>query len=225
MAKQPPERKNRKAEIVRCFGELVAEHGYDNVSLRDVAEQLDMSKGTILHHFRSKDRLLERVHADYMERRLAEAHTMLARLESAPEQLAGLIYQLMCAEHDDRSATVAFAREIMRFASEEVMSDVRRMRDEYSDLVNAVVQRGMDEGQFVQADAAIVTLQIFGMCNWSWTWYRPNGSWSAEDIARTFTKVILGGLARGDASELSEEVGEAVRATMTEHAPKPVAAR
>jgi TetR/AcrR family transcriptional regulator, cholesterol catabolism regulator len=225
MAKPPPERKNRKAEIVRCFGELVAEHGYDNVSLRDVAEQLDMSKGTILHHFRSKDRLLERVHADYMERRLAEAHTLLARLESAPEQLASLIYQLMCAEHDDHSATVAFAREIMRFASDEVMSDVRRMRDEYSDLVNAVVQRGMDEGQFVQADAAIVTLQIFGMCNWSWTWYRPNGSWSAEDIARTFTKVILGGLARSDATELSEEVVEAVRATMTEHAPKPVAAR
>ena len=125
MAKPPPERKNRKAEIVRCFGELVAEHGYDNVSLRDVAEQLDMSKGTILHHFGSKDRLLERVHADYMERRLAEAHTLLARLESAPQRLAGLIYQLMCAEHDDHSATVAFAREIMRFASDEVMSDVR----------------------------------------------------------------------------------------------------
>ena len=41
----------------------------------------------------------------------------------------------MLAEHHDRSATVAFAREIMRFASEDVMSDVRRMRHEYSDLM------------------------------------------------------------------------------------------
>ena len=54
---------------------------------------------------------------------------LLARLESPAAQLAGLIYQLMRAEHDDRSATVAFGREIMRFASDEVMSDVRRMRD------------------------------------------------------------------------------------------------
>ena len=112
-----------------------------------------MSKGTILHHFGSKDRLLEHVHTDYMERRLAEAHALLARLETPPDQLAGLVYQLMLAEHHDRAATVAFAREIMRFASEDVMSDVRRMRHEYSDLMHAVIQRGMDEGRFAQADA------------------------------------------------------------------------
>lgn len=223
MARQQYERKNRKADIVRCFGELVAERGYDGVSLRDVAERLGMSKGTILHHFQSKDRLLERVHADYMERRLAEAHELLARLESPSAQLAGLIYQLMRAEHDDRSATIAFAREIMRFASDEVMSDVRRMRDEYSGLLRTVVQRGTDEGEFVEADAAIVTLQIFGMCNWSWTWYRPNGAWSPEDIAETFTRVILGGLGRDGVLELSDEVVDAVRAAMAEPAPTPVA--
>jgi AcrR family transcriptional regulator len=223
MARQQSERRNRKADIVRCFGELVAERGYDRVSLRDVAERLGMSKGTILHHFQSKDRLLERVHADYMERRLAEAHELLARLESPAAQLAGLISQLMRAEPDDHAATIAFAREIMRFASDEVMSDVRRMRDEYSELLRAVVQRGMDEGGFVQADAAIVTLQIFGMCNWSWTWYRPSGAWSAEDIAETFTRVILGGLAHDSAAELSDEVVDAVRMTMAAHGPAPVA--
>ena len=125
---------------------MVAERGYDNVSLRDVAEALDMSKGTILHHFGSKDSLLEHVHSDYMERRLAEAHSLLARIESPPDQLAALIYQLMLAEHHDRSATVAFAREIVRFASDEIMSDVRRMRDEYTGLLRGVVQRGMDAG-------------------------------------------------------------------------------
>ena len=223
MARQQAERRNRKADIVRCFGELVAERGYDGVSLRDVAERLEMSKGTILHHFQSKDRLLERVHADYMERRLAEARELLARLESPPAQFAGLIYQLMRAEHDDRSATVAFAREIMRFASDDVMSDVRRMRHEYSGLLRAVVQRGMDEGDFVEADAAIVTLQIFGMCNWSWTWYRPSGAWTAEDIAETFTRTILGGLSRDGGFERFDEVVHAVRATMVEHAHAPAA--
>jgi AcrR family transcriptional regulator len=223
MARQQHERKNRKADIVRCFGDLVAERGYDSVSLRDVAETLDMSKGTILHHFGSKDRLLERVHADYMERRLAEAHTLLARLRSPSAQLAGLIYQLMRAEHDDHSATVAFAREIMRFAADEVMSDVRRMRDEYSSLLRAVLQQGMDDGQFIEADAAIVALQVFGMCNWSWTWYRPQGAWSAEDIAETFTRVILRGLALAHPTELADDVVEVVRAAMAEHAGTPVA--
>ncbi len=223
MARQRQERKNRKEDIIRCFGDMVAERGYDNVSLRDVAEALDMSKGTILHHFGSKDRLLEHVHSDYMERRLAEAHSLLGRIESPPDQLAALIYQLMLAEHHDRSATVAFAREIVRFASDEIMSDVRRMRDEYTGLLRGVVQRGMDEGQFAEGNAAIVTLQIFGMCNWSWTWYRPEGAWSAEDIAETFTRVIFNGLGNGTTIELSADLPDVVRTTIAEHAEAPVA--
>ena len=81
----------------------------------------------------------------------------------------------------------------------------------------------MDEGQFAEGNAAIVTLQIFGMCNWSWTWYRPEGAWSAEDIAETFTRVIFNGLGNGTTIELSADVPDVVRATIAEHAEAPVA--
>ena len=211
-----PERPSRKADIIRCFSELVAERGYDAVSLRDVAETLEISKGTILHHFRSKDRLLEQVHSEYMQRRLREARSFLARLDSPADQVCALIYQLMYAEAHDRAATVAFAREIVRFASEDVMAEVRTMRDEYSSLLRKALARGMEAGQFVTADPAIVALQIFGMCNWSWTWYRPDGAWTADDIAETFSTVLFRGLAGGRKPRLSSRVPELVRATMAE---------
>jgi AcrR family transcriptional regulator len=210
------QRPNRKAAIVRCFGELVAEHGYDAVSLRDVAEALEISKGTILHHFRSKDRLLEQVHSEYMQRRLHEARVFLAKLDSPADQVRALIYQLMYAEAHDRAATVAFGREIVRFASEEVMGEVRQMRDEYSGLLREAIRRGMQSGQFVRADPAIVALQIFGMCNWSWTWYRPQGTWSADDIAETFTTVLFRGLGGARRPKLSPGVPQLVRETMVE---------
>jgi TetR/AcrR family transcriptional regulator, cholesterol catabolism regulator len=209
-----PERRSRKADIVRCFAEMVAERGYDAVSLRDVAETLGMSKGTILHHFRSKDRLLEQVHSDYMRRRLAEAHAFLGELESPADQVRALIYQLMYAQAGDRAATVAFAREIARFASEEVMEDVRRMRDEYTALMRDAIARGIERGQFAQADPTIVSLQIFGMCNWSWTWYRPEGAWSADDIAESFTTTLFRGLVATRRGKPSATVPGLVRETM-----------
>jgi TetR/AcrR family transcriptional regulator, cholesterol catabolism regulator len=208
------ERRSRKADIVRCFAGLVAERGYDSVSLRDVAEALEMSKGTILHHFRSKDRLLEQVHSDYMQRRLAEAHAFLAELDSPADQVRALVYQLIYAQAEDRAATVAFAREIVRFASEEVMADVRRMRDEYTALMRDAIGRGVERGQFGDVDPAIVSLQIFGMCNWSWTWYRPEGAWSAEEIAESFTAVLFRGLAANRRARPNPAVPELVHATM-----------
>jgi AcrR family transcriptional regulator len=214
MSTTRPERRSRKADILECFAEMVAERGYDAVSLRDVAETLGMSKGTILHHFRSKDRLLEQVHSDYMRRRLAEAHAFLGELDSPADQVRALIYQLMYAQAGDRAATVAFAREIVRFASEEVMEDVRRMRDEYTVLMRDAIARGIERGQFAQADPTMVSLQIFGMCNWSWTWYRPDGTWSADEIAESFTATLFRGLATSRRVRLSPAVPGLVRATM-----------
>jgi TetR/AcrR family transcriptional regulator, cholesterol catabolism regulator len=189
-------RKSRRAEILQCFTEMVAERGYDEVSVRDVAEALGISKGTILHHFRSKESLLEELHSDYMRRRLAEADEFLAEFSDPVDQLQLIVYQLMLAERDDRAATVAFAREIVRFASEDVMSDVRAMRARYSQMVADIIRRGVEQGAFAKVDPSLAALQLFGMCNWSWTWFEPEGAWSAREIADDFCRTLIGGFSR-----------------------------
>jgi TetR/AcrR family transcriptional regulator, cholesterol catabolism regulator len=202
-------RKSRRAEILQCFTEMVAERGYD---------ELDISKGTILHHFRSKESLLEELHSDYMRRRLAEADEFLAEFSDPVDQLQLIVYQLMLAERDDRAATVAFAREIVRFASEDVMSDVRAMRTRYSQMVADIIRRGVEQGSFAQVDPSLAALQLFGMCNWSWTWFEPDGAWSAREIADDFCRTLIGGFSRQGLPDdlkgevLAQTVIEAMRA-------------
>ena len=63
----------RRAAILELFIRSVAERGYDGTNIGDLAAALEISKGTIVHHFTSKDRMLAESHEDYMRRRLAEA--------------------------------------------------------------------------------------------------------------------------------------------------------
>lgn len=212
-------RKSRRGEILQCFTAMVAERGYDEVSVRDVAEALGISKGTILHHFRSKESLLEELHGDYMRRRLAEAHQLLAAFDDPVDQLQLIVYQLMLSQRDDRAATVAFAREIVRFAEEDVMSDVRTMRHEYSTLVTDIIGRGVERGDFGDVDPAITALQLFGMCNWSWTWFKPGGEWSAEKLADEFCRTLIDGISpQAKPTALKgEELAQAVVAAMKAH--------
>jgi AcrR family transcriptional regulator len=209
------ERASRRNDILRCFTELVAERGYDGVSLRDVADALGMSKGTILHHFGTKDRLLEELHAEYMNRRLAEARELLERFDDPVDQIRAIIYQLLVAEQDDRAATVAFAREIVRFSSEEVMAEVRSMRRQYSALVRDIIRRGIDEGVFADVDPTIASLHLFGMCNWSWTWFQADGTLTAEEIADEFSRTFLHGLIRRDVTDDLDRRGIAAAVTET----------
>jgi AcrR family transcriptional regulator len=183
-----------KDEILRVFAEMVARDGYSETSVADIASALGLSKGTVVHHFSSKLKLLELVQVAYMERRLAEGQHVIATLSTPSAQLAGLIYALLKCHRDDRASTLVFTRELVRFASSDELGAVRAQRDAYRNLIHGCIARGMDQGEFRSADADIVTFQIFGMCNWAWTWYRPDGNVAVEDIARTYFKTLHAGL-------------------------------
>jgi AcrR family transcriptional regulator len=213
-------RKSRRGDILKCFTEMVAERGYDDVSVRDVAEALEISKGTVLHHFGSKEALLEELNAEYMRRRLAEAREFLAGFADPVDQLQLIIYQLMLSQQDDRAATVAFSREIVRSASEEMMVNVRILRDQYSAIVIEIIGRGVGSGAFMKVDSRLSALQIFGMCNWAWTWFEPGGARSATEIADQYCRSLIGGLTAGPPPKLKgAELANAVEAAMAAHRP------
>jgi AcrR family transcriptional regulator len=219
----PPKRRraSRRGEILETFTVMVAEFGYDAVAIRDLAEALNISKGTVLHHFGSKDRILEEVHASYMRRRIDEAELILGQLETPREQLKGMVFQNLITMQLDASATRAFAREIVRFQSDDLMKVVREMRHQYYELLRRTISDGIADGSFRETDPAIVTLQLFGMMNWTWTWFDPEGDVGVEDIARTFIDTILNGLNAGpevgerDDSRIIEITREAIAAVET----------
>ncbi len=155
-----------------------------------------------------------------MRRRLAEARELPRHeLDDPVDQLQLIVYQLMLAQQDDRAATVAFAREIVRFAEEDVMAEVRAMRDEYTALVTEIIRRGVERGAFAEVDPALAALQVFGMCNWSWTWFEPGGRRSATEIADRVLphpdrRPRRRAAARADCEALAER---GARATMAAH--------
>ena len=216
-------RKSRRGAILRSFTEMVAERGYDEVSVRDVAEDLDISKGTVLHHFGNKEALLEEMNAVYMRRRLTEAKKFLAEFTAPIDQLQMIVYQLMLSQQADRAATVAFSREIVRSASDELMADVRTMRDQYSQIVIEIIARGIKQGDFAKVDTRLTALQIFGMCNWAWTWFVPTGSKTATEIAEQYCRTLIGGLSPGPVPKLNgKKLADAVEAAMAANQPEPI---
>ncbi|MFJ9565202.1 TetR/AcrR family transcriptional regulator [Streptomyces fuscichromogenes] len=184
----------RSGLILDSFTRRVAQFGYDGTNFSDIASELGISKGTIVHHYGTKDRLLASLHESYMRRRLAEAYLILNRLSSPSEQLAGLLFAFMLYHEHDRDATVAFQREISRLADQESLSEGVRLRGEYLELVRGVLRKGMESGQFRQGDPKIQSLLIMGSAQWAWTWFDPSGPHTADEVASSLVDMVLGGL-------------------------------
>lgn len=195
MRARSPRASSRDA-ILRVFAEHVADRGYADTSLGDIAAELGLSKGTIVHHFGTKEALLREVHVAYFTRRFAEADFVLAQLADPVSRLAAMIYALLAAHRDDRAASLACLRELVRYFDGDLTGYVREQRARYTAIVSDIVRDGVAGGLFHTADPKMSALQIFGMCNYAWTWYRPDGPQPVEEITRLFARNILGGLTR-----------------------------
>ena len=51
----------RKNEILDVAEELFAEKGYDNASTNDIIARIGIARGTLYHHFGSKEEILDAI--------------------------------------------------------------------------------------------------------------------------------------------------------------------
>ncbi|MEU8413494.1 TetR/AcrR family transcriptional regulator [Amycolatopsis japonica] len=184
----------RRAEILETFARHVAERGYDQTNLGDIADELGMSKGTIVHHFGTKAQMLREVEENYMRRQLHAVQGMWERLEKPQERVAAIIYASVLLHVVDRHATVATQREVVQLSDDPAMQEVRKLRGEMQRLTEAELQHGVDAGLFRKIDARVTTLQLFGSVQWMWVWFDPKGAQSPEEVGASMVDVFLGGL-------------------------------
>lgn len=181
-------------KILETFTAMVSDRGYARAAIADVASSVGVSKGTILHHFGNKEALLNEMGVAYIERRDAELAHALAHLDEPVDRFSAVVFCTVLGMRDDRAASRAFAREFSLFQGEPGLQHARERRKAYAARVAAVVDECMAAGILERDDPSIVLLEVLGMCNWMWTWYRPDGRLSAEEIAERFVRTLLRGL-------------------------------
>ncbi len=189
-----PRGPGRYDEILETFTRHIAEAGYDGTNFGTVAAELGMSKGTIVHHFGTKERILAVLHESYMRRRLAELDLLLERLHEPGEQLAAVLHAFIFYQVEDRAATVAFQREPVRLADQSAIAQGRAMRERYMRTVRGVIEAGIETGVFRPVDAVLDTLLVFGSAQWAWTWFRPDGPNTVEQVGSALVDLVLGSL-------------------------------
>lgn len=216
-----PRPAGRRAEIHETFIRHVADHGYEASNLGDIADELGLSKGTIVHHFGTKAQMLRELEENYMQRQLDAVDALWERLLKPQERIAAFLFMSARLQVVARAATVATQREVVQLSEDPEMQRVRKFRQDLQQRAVDEVSRGIAEGIFRALDPHLVTLQLFGSVQWMWVWFDPNGRLAADEVASSFTDVFLSGLLanRAGAKALADTQGKvatAVREVITE---------
>jgi AcrR family transcriptional regulator len=192
LAGQPP--RERSEEVYAAALRLFTEKGYHATSMQDIAAAVGLYKGSLYHYIGSKEELLVQVFERAMGSLLSEVERIVDDSALPPSiQLRHVIRAHVEAVASNLDALTVYLHEF-RALTGEALETVRLQRDRYRTLVEAVIARGVLEGELQTADVGIAALGLLGMCNWLAQWYRPGGRLGPRQIADRFADMVLAGL-------------------------------
>lgn len=78
--------------------------------------------------------------------------------------------------------------------TEEQRAVVNANRRRYNKRIQELYQDGVKAGDFRDTPPVIAVSCVIGACNWLYTWFKPNGHYSAEQIAQEYSKQLIEGV-------------------------------
>ena len=182
----------QREDILAHAAALFARQGYPGTSMNEVARACGMSKAALYHYVRDKYRLLVEIAEDHVTHLVALVEEIEAEGLAPAARLRRLIERFV-REYASAQNAHRVLTEDVRFLDEpdreRVLAAERRVIGAFAAAIAAL----RPDLQAAQLDKPL-TMLLFGMINWMFTWMRPDGTLTHEAMAPVVADLFFGGL-------------------------------
>jgi AcrR family transcriptional regulator len=182
-------------EIIAAAAKVFQTKGYHAATVQDIADAVGILKGSLYHHFKSKEDLLYLIVKEPIAR-LYERMTDIAGSDlPASEKLRRAIRTQLEAFDQHHPHLFVYLRERdemkRRFREQFKLSP-----KQYERCWQQILREGMKSGEFrPDLDVQVVSYGLLGMLNWLHNWYDPRGRLSVREVGDQLAALALAGLA------------------------------
>lgn len=185
---------------------LFARGGYPGTSMNQVAQACGLSKATLYHYYRDKYDLLVSIAEGHVTRLQGIVGAALAEEATPAGQLRALIRRLVEEYANAQNAHRVLTEDVKFLAEadrERILGKEREVVAAFARVV-AALRPDLDEAALGKP----LTMLLFGMVNWMFTWMKPAGALAYEDMAPVVADLFLGGLPAVKAPAREAAVGD-----------------
>ena len=187
----------RRDEILDVAAQCFADKSYHAASMNDIAAACGTSKARLYHYYESKEAILHDLLDRYTQRLLAVIGQVEATAQRRNLDERAALHELVRCflEEYEHSAT----RHAALLHDTKFLGDSQRegILDRQRDVVAAVTRflRRAYPARVNASNQTPVTMMLFGMINWTFTWLRPGGAMSYSQFAEEVIAMLERGLA------------------------------
>lgn len=190
----------RTAKAIREAGvHLIYKHGYEAMSLRQLASEVGLQSGSLYKYFENKQSLLFDIVRDHMEDLISKAEEAMGGVEGPYERLKAFV-DFHLRYHMTRKAHVFIANMEIRSLDEPHREVAIQMRRRYEHMLEDALRQGAKRGLFRVPEPKVSTYAIISMLTGICMWYRPDGRLSQDELVAIYTDLVVDGVAKTGAT-------------------------
>jgi AcrR family transcriptional regulator len=191
--RRSPKWQARREAIIDTSARIFARRGYHATGITELCTANDLGKGALYHYIGSKEELLAAIHDRVMDEVMVGADRVAAAGGSPSEQLTMLGDELLDVIGHYPDHVWVFLHEFPALTGDRA-EQFRERRREYERRVEAVLQAGIDSGEFRDLDPWLTAMAWLGMHNYTYLWLKAGGPLSARDVAKPFADIFIRGI-------------------------------
>lgn len=178
--------------ILTAACELFARQSYMRASIADLAEASRLSRGALYHYFQSKEAILFAILDAHVRRMIADVESAIAAESTTLDQFRAAIRAIV--ELNARSPNEQrLILNDLSFLSEPEQAVIKALERQIVNLASDLLVRLDKQGKIVKRTKKIYAMMLFGILNFSHTWFDPAGGVAPAEFADMTVDLFLYG--------------------------------
>lgn len=183
----------RLERILNVASKVFADKGFHPTTMRDLSRETEMSLAGIYHYVSGKDELLYLIQGRCFSAVLAGAELAVAGGHSPVDRLERFIRHHVSFFASHMNEMKVLSHEANSLGGSR-LADINTLKRRYVELLRSLVA-DLDGTGANGVDPQIAAYALFGMMNWIYTWYHPDGPTTPDALAERFAQIFLTGIA------------------------------
>ena len=184
---------------------LFAKQGYMRASIAELADACKLSRGALYHYFESKEAILYAILDAHIREMIADVEAAMAGQSTTQDQFRAAIRAIVALNARSSNEQRVILNDLS-FLGETEQTAIKALERQIVDVVTDLLIRLDKEGRIVKRTRKIYTMMLFGILNFSHTWYDPGGGIDPQEFADMVVDQFLYGFVGATATEEQKTV-------------------
>lgn len=186
---------SRRDELLDLAATMFADRGLRATTVRDIADSAGILSGSLYHHFKSKEQMVEEVLKDFLDWLFGRYREILDAEPDSLGRVKGLFMASFEAIEHRHAQVVIYQDEAKRLSSLPQFGFVDERNVEQRQMWVDILKQGVADGHFrPELDVDLVYRFIRDTTWVSVRWYQPGGPLTAQQVGEQYLAIVLGGI-------------------------------